>query len=178
MFETTRDDVWDAITNPERLPRWFLPVTGDLRQGGHYELQGNASGTIERCEPPARLSVTWEFGGGVSWLEVRLVAEARERTRMELEHVVPDDDHWRTYGPGATGVGWELGLIGLAAHLAGAPPVDPAEAEAWSVSAEGKRFVRDSSEGWCRAGIAAGTPESDAREAAARTSAFYTGEEG
>ena len=23
------DDVWDAVTNPERLPRWFLPVTGE-----------------------------------------------------------------------------------------------------------------------------------------------------
>ena len=23
-------DVWDACTNPERIPRWFLPVAGDL----------------------------------------------------------------------------------------------------------------------------------------------------
>jgi hypothetical protein len=24
-------DVWDACTDPERIARWFLPVSGDLR---------------------------------------------------------------------------------------------------------------------------------------------------
>ena len=28
------DDVWDAFTSAERLPRWFLPVSGELRLGG------------------------------------------------------------------------------------------------------------------------------------------------
>jgi uncharacterized protein YndB with AHSA1/START domain len=27
-------DVWDACTNPERIPRWFLPVRGELKEGG------------------------------------------------------------------------------------------------------------------------------------------------
>jgi Activator of Hsp90 ATPase homolog 1-like protein len=36
------EDVWDAITTPERVARWFLPVTGDLRLGGTYQLEGNA----------------------------------------------------------------------------------------------------------------------------------------
>ena len=26
-------DVWDACTNPERIPRWFLPVSGELKEG-------------------------------------------------------------------------------------------------------------------------------------------------
>ena len=52
------DDVWDAVTNPERIPRWFLPITGDLSVGGRYELRGNASGTIESCEPPHRFTAT------------------------------------------------------------------------------------------------------------------------
>ena len=30
-YAATVDDVWDACTNPERIPRWFLPVSGDLR---------------------------------------------------------------------------------------------------------------------------------------------------
>ena len=57
------EDVWDACTNAERIPRWFLPVSGDLRLGGHYQLQGNAGGTIERCDPPKSFFATWEFGG-------------------------------------------------------------------------------------------------------------------
>ena len=24
------EDVWDACTNPERIPRWFLPISGEL----------------------------------------------------------------------------------------------------------------------------------------------------
>jgi hypothetical protein len=46
------DQVWDACTNPERIPHWFLPVSGDLRLHGRFHLQDNASGTIERCDPP------------------------------------------------------------------------------------------------------------------------------
>src|SRR5699024_7302402 len=63
-------DVWDAISDPERIPRWFLPVSGDLREGGRYQLQGNAGGTIERCEAPQLLAVTWEIFGATSWVEV------------------------------------------------------------------------------------------------------------
>jgi uncharacterized protein YndB with AHSA1/START domain len=52
-------DVWDAMTNAERIPRWFLPISGDLRLGGRYQLDGNAGGEITRCEPPRHLAVTW-----------------------------------------------------------------------------------------------------------------------
>ena len=54
LYATGIDDLWDAMTNPERIPRWFLPVTGDLRLGGTYQLEGNAGGRIEECEPPRR----------------------------------------------------------------------------------------------------------------------------
>ncbi|HEX7430212.1 MAG TPA: polyketide cyclase, partial [Mycobacterium sp.] len=33
-YDTDAADLWDACTNIERIPRWFLPVTGDLRVGG------------------------------------------------------------------------------------------------------------------------------------------------
>src|SRR5438874_10538967 len=68
-------DVWDACTSPERIPRWFLPVSGELKLGGRYQLEGNAGGTIERCDPPHGFAATWEFGGEVSWIELRLYPE-------------------------------------------------------------------------------------------------------
>src|SRR3984893_19112152 len=71
-YDSDVEDVWDALTNAERIPRWFLPVTGDLRLGGRYQFKGNAGGEITRCEPPRLLAVTWEFGGSVSWLTVQL----------------------------------------------------------------------------------------------------------
>ena len=58
------EDVWDAITDPERIGRWFLPVDGDLRPGGHYQLEGNAGGTILRCEPRRCCAELDRRGGG------------------------------------------------------------------------------------------------------------------
>src|ERR1700758_1174376 len=84
-YDSPIDDVWDALTNAERIPRWFLPVSGDLRVGGRYQLEGNAGGVVERCKEPQSFAVTWEFGGMVSWLEVTLTPDG-ERTMLELAH--------------------------------------------------------------------------------------------
>ena len=91
-YDTPIDDVWDAITSAERIPRWFLPVSGDLRLGGRYQLQGNAGGKITACEPPRTLDLTWEFGGQTSWVNVRLSELSDGGTRLKLEHIteVPD----------------------------------------------------------------------------------------
>src|SRR4028119_2076153 len=74
-YDASVEDLWDACTNAERIPRWFLPIEGDLRVNGRYQFTGNASGTIERCDPPTSFSATWECGGEVSWIEVRLTSE-------------------------------------------------------------------------------------------------------
>src|SRR5688572_8060279 len=87
-YSTDPQDLWDALTNKERIPRWFAPVDGDLRLGGRYQVQGNASGAITRCDPPEAFDLTWEFGGGVSWVNVRLAPEDG-RTRLTLEHIAP-----------------------------------------------------------------------------------------
>jgi uncharacterized protein YndB with AHSA1/START domain len=170
------EDVWDACTNPERLPRWFLPVTGDLRVGGQYQLQGNAGGTIERCDPPKSFFATWEFNGMVSWIEVRVAPAAAGGARLELEHTAHvDDDLWTQYGPGATGIGWDLAFLGLASHLApGTPAVTPENAEEWATSAEGIAFTRAAAEQWRLVHVASGTDEATAAAAFDRVTAFYT----
>jgi uncharacterized protein YndB with AHSA1/START domain len=170
------EDVWDACTNLERIPRWFLPITGELRLGGRYQLEGNAGGTIERCQPPTGFAATWEYDDDVTWIELRLSAEPGGGTRFELDHIAHvDDERWLEFGPGAVGVGWDLGLVGLALHLSSGEAVDPAESTAWSASEEGKRFITLSSERWRDANVAAGTPEAEAGAAAERTTAAYTG---
>jgi uncharacterized protein YndB with AHSA1/START domain len=178
VYDTPLDDLWDACTDPERISRWFLPVSGDLREGGRYALEGNASGTIERCDPPRGFDATWEYGSEVSWIELRLTAETEDRTRFTLEHIAHvSDEMWEQYGPGAVGVGWEQGLVGLTLHLAGSDELAGREAgEAWQRSDEGRALARASSERWGEASIAAGTDAAAARAAAARTTGFYTGE--
>lgn len=176
-YDASVEDVWDACTNPERIPRWFLPISGDLRLGGRYQLEGNAGGTVERCDPPKSFTVTWEMQGDVSWVEVRLTPAEDGRTRFELEHVAHvAQEFWDQYGPGAVGVGWDLALLGLASYLAAdGSGVTPEQSEAWMASEEGRQFATASSERWCEASIAAGTEEAAARGAAERTTAFYTG---
>jgi uncharacterized protein YndB with AHSA1/START domain len=147
-YDAALEDVWDACTNPERIPRWFLPVSGSLRVGGRYQLEGNAGGEIERCDPPHGFDATWEFGGNVSWIELRLSEVGSGRTRFELSHIAPsDDEHWAQFGPGAVGVGWELELLGLERHITSGAAVDPAEAAAWSASSDGRQFISLSSQG-------------------------------
>lgn len=174
---TTLEDLWDACTNPERIPRWFLPVSGELRLGGRYQLEGNAGGTIESCDPPRGFTATWEFAGGLSWIEVRVTAAGDDSARLELEHLFPmeEDSHWREFGPGAVGVGWDMAFLGLAMYLATGQGMDPQEAATWTASDEGRWFMSTSSDLWCDASIAAGVDETQARAAAARTRAAYTG---
>jgi uncharacterized protein YndB with AHSA1/START domain len=175
-YQAPLDEVWDACTNPERIPRWFLPITGELRAGGRYQLQGNAGGTVESCDPPRGFTATWEYGEDVSWIEVRLTAEADGSTRVELDHIVHvDDERWAQFGPGAVGVGWDMGFLGLATHLATGGIADPARVSAWAASDEGRQFMSLSSQRWRDASIAAGTDPAAAQVAAARTTAAYTG---
>ncbi len=173
-YDTTAEDLWDALTNPERLPRWFLPVSGDLRLGGRYQFKGNAGGTVTECVPPRLVCATWEFGGGVSWIEVRIAPEGRGRSRLTLCHICPVDDHWRKYGPGAVGVGWDLALIGLAVHFSGVN-IDGFKEGKFVVSPEGKAFIVWAGTDWGRAAVAGGENPAQAEAAAKLTIAFYTG---
>jgi uncharacterized protein YndB with AHSA1/START domain len=174
VYDTDLDDLWDACTNPERIPRWFLPVTGELRVGGKYQLEGNAGGTVERCDPPKSFAATWEYGGDVSWIEVRLSAEPDGRTRFELDHTAVPNEHWNQFGPGAVGIGWDMTLNGLALHLESGEANDSEAAMAWMVSDEGTRFMTLSGEAWYQADVEGGADADAARTRADATLAAYT----
>jgi uncharacterized protein YndB with AHSA1/START domain len=165
-YDADPADVWDACTNPERIVRWFSKVTGDLRQGGRYSIDGNASGTITECDPPRRLALDWEFGEhALSWVTLELATLDGDRCELVLRHRQPRTDHWATYGPGATGVGWDLTLLGLGWHLAG---VEKTHAE-FEANPQAKDFSRRSAALWGDAHEAAGAPAPVAAKAAQAT---------
>ena len=174
VYNTTPQDLWDAVTKAERIPRWFAPVSGDLRLGGRYQITGNAGGEILVCEPPRHFRITWEYGGATSWVEVR-IAKHGAGAMLTLEHTAYEDKHWQEFGPGATGVGWDLALVGLTQHLDTGASASAEAGMAWMMSENGKSFMRESSVAWCRANIAAGADRAAAEAAAARTTAAYTG---
>jgi uncharacterized protein YndB with AHSA1/START domain len=137
-YDSPIEDVWSAFTEPDRLRRWFLPVTGDLRVGGTFDLEGNASGEILHCEPPHRLRVTWVYGDRTAdEVELRLTG-SEDGTTVELEHasvtrmvevegrmvdVILNDSETGIWG---LGTGWEMGLIGLGRFLRGELSEGPA----------------------------------------------------
>lgn len=176
VYDATVDEMWDACTNAERIPRWFLPISGELKEGGRYKLQGNAEGTIQRCDPPRGFDATWEYGGEMSWIELRLADDGDGRTRFVLTHIAHvDDERWAEFGPAAVGIGWDLALMGLGLHMVSGAAVDPAEVAAWSASDEGRLFMQRSGEAWRDAHVASGLDPADAAAAAAaRTIAAYT----
>ncbi|MEM9461231.1 MAG: SRPBCC family protein [Myxococcota bacterium] len=180
-YDTSVEDLWDALTKPQRLSRWMGPIRGDFRLGGRFAIEGNASGTITTCKPPHHLAVTWEFQGNTSWVSVALEARSADVSHLRLEHVahVPKE-FWDEFGPGATGVGWELALAALESVVSkveggveGGIPLG--DQEAFAASDEGRRFLCQCSDAWADASIAAGTDEAAARAAAQQTTAFYSG---
>jgi uncharacterized protein YndB with AHSA1/START domain len=168
IFDTDIHDVWDACTNPERIPRWFVPVSGDLRLNGNYQIEGNASGTIKKCNPPSTFSLSWEFAGNLSLVTLRLAIVDEGRCRVELEHTLNCDKHWEQYGAGATGVGWDMTFVGLATHLGG-QTVDKDSL----MSKEFMHFLVQCSETWGQAAIAGGEDPAWARAATDRNMAAY-----
>jgi uncharacterized protein YndB with AHSA1/START domain len=55
-YDTDIDDLWSAITSPDRLARWIGRVQGDLRPGGESSC----------CPPP-----TWIATGGWTYASDR-----------------------------------------------------------------------------------------------------------
>ncbi|WP_370941966.1 SRPBCC domain-containing protein [Amycolatopsis sp. cg5] len=179
-YDAPIDDVWDAITSPERLRRWLKPVTGDLRPGGKFELDGGEHGEILHCEPPRLLKMTWLYGPdaddwpGTSEVEVRLAPGPADDTEFELIHAaVLAEPLFPTYGPGAGGVGWDLHLLALTRLLADGVTLDH---EAVQKSPEGREFIRRSAAAWGEAHLAGGGEPDQVAAAVKATTTFYAPE--
>jgi len=150
-YPTGIEDVWEACTDPKRISRWLAPVSGDLRLGGSYQLEGNAGGEIVTCQRPTLLRITWSMGPGMDTeLELRLASDGDDSTILELEHTSPadiTDAMVREYGPGGTigiGGGWDLALTALDLHIGGAA----FDVATWEDTPEAKAFARESCGAW------------------------------
>ncbi|OLT29948.1 hypothetical protein BJF83_09625 [Nocardiopsis sp. CNR-923] len=128
-YDAPVEEVWSACTEPKRINRWFMEPEGDLRLGGNFALEGNASGRILRCEAPHLLALTWEYGDDpAAYVELRLSEAEGGGTVLELEHASvkesflvndPETGDW------GVGVGWEMPLDFLESYLKGQTPDQP-----------------------------------------------------
>ena len=163
----------------ERISRWFLPISGDYRLGGRYQLEGNAGGEILECDRPHLLRVSWVFGRdgrcgpclrgrGASHACRSRIHDGRARAHRDRPR--------RVLGPVRTGrrgrrLGW--GRSRAVAPLRGGSVDDPI---AWQLSEEGREFFAQSSAAWGAAYEASGADPDAVAKAVANTTAFYAPE--
>ncbi|MFC6155720.1 SRPBCC domain-containing protein [Kribbella jiaozuonensis] len=166
-YQAEPAEVWHALTDPDRMKRWFMPVSGNLEVGGTFQLEGNAGGEILECEPPKRFKVT--FGGPNSLLELRLLPGADASTELELEHSMSEAPAPGGAGALWVGPGWDGGLLGLGLYVTGELPevTDPAE---MANSAEVISYNEQSVRAWIEAIRASGTTTEEDLTSAAKIS--------
>jgi uncharacterized protein YndB with AHSA1/START domain len=118
-FNTDIDDLWSALTDPDRLTRWLGEVEGDLRLGGEFRArftsQWEGTGRIETCEPPRQLRVVTKHVRQTDEhpIEAILTADG-DGTILVIEERGMPLDHLPDYG-----AGWQVQVEDLAAYLAG-----------------------------------------------------------
>lgn len=191
-FPVHPEELWSALTIGSHLEVWFGRASGEAVEGGRYTLPDmETRGKVLAIEEPSRLLLSWEVGKSSTRLEllvapVEAAADGADEneaqaapvgSRFTLRHTVPEDAHWKTFGPAATGLGWDAALYALALHLQD-PSVDliPQLGD-FAGSEEGEEFTRATAEAWFEAHIATGVDKKPARKASVRTADFYLGEE-
>jgi uncharacterized protein YndB with AHSA1/START domain len=94
VFPASPDEVWEALTEPERLEEWFATeVELDARPGGagvfRWENGEERRAVVREAEPGERLVLDWDDDGEV----VLELEEVEGGTRV---HVVETAADWST----------------------------------------------------------------------------------
>jgi uncharacterized protein YndB with AHSA1/START domain len=116
--------LWAAVTESDRLARWFASWTGDPASG-RVTVQMLAEGDdvppavyeVRACEPPHRLAVRNESEYGVWEIELTVAAAAAGGATVTLAQVVHDASALESIGPG-----WDYYLDRLVAAETGGDP--------------------------------------------------------
>jgi len=124
-YETDVENLWSAITDPQRVAKWYGTVSGDFNVGGEFTAAVFASGwdghvRIDVCVPHRRLEVTmWEREEAQHVVAAELVADANHAILSLEVRGLPLDLVW------AYGAGWQVHLEDLGRHLEGREGLNP-----------------------------------------------------
>ena len=118
ILATDVDDLWSALSEPERLARWMNAFTGDLALGGTWHAllddgSDYAVGTVTACDPPRSFTTTWHAIEEQPTELTIMVDAVPDGARLTLVHVGVQSIY---YGPG-----WQTYLEQLDDYLGAAP---------------------------------------------------------
>jgi uncharacterized protein YndB with AHSA1/START domain len=90
FLPASRDEVWEALTEPDRLADWFAnEVEIDLRRGGSVTFRWSNGeerrATLTEVEPEERLAFTWDDDGVVEFT----LTELDGGTQLEVVETTP-----------------------------------------------------------------------------------------
>lgn len=128
-YRATPAQVRDAVTDPERLVRWFGQVRGNpAAVGDHFTAHLSedpddvARGTVLGCDEDT-IAVSWSWQNEPrSTITARIAPVDDQNTELRLQHALDQPDHTAGYGGG-----WEQMLQALARALGAAGHGAPAE---------------------------------------------------
>jgi len=120
-YETPIDDLWRALTDPDRVARWYGTIVGPVPRGPgdgfRVDIGGSAirRARLEACDAPRALEYTWWSGDDDRGLvRVRLEPAGEGATELTVHH-----DRLRPHRLVGYGAGWEGNLEALAALMSG-----------------------------------------------------------
>jgi len=91
VLPAPREEVWEALTDPDRLADWFAnDVDFDLRPGGGASFRWSngeeRSATVTEIDPERRLAFEWEDEGEVEFT----LADDVDGTRLTVVETAPE----------------------------------------------------------------------------------------
>ena len=116
-------DVWAALTEPDRMVRWIGTYEGERGAGGggtftmtHEEESIGEPMTIVECDPPRRLVVEWVQQETAEWTVALDLWPEGDRTVLRFVQVFPAEADVIDFA-----MGWHWYLDKLAAEVGGTP---------------------------------------------------------
>lgn len=87
-FRAPAAELWDAVTNPDRLERWFARVDGDLVERGHFTIHLDGDDVplchLIECSPGRQFAFEWPMQQQ-TLVTVKVLPDGKH-SRLELHH--------------------------------------------------------------------------------------------